>query len=272
MRQLLAPGSTWQTPRAWRAARFWCYRYTQTWWGTAAVSVLYPTIYLAAMGIGLGGLIAHNLRGSDMRALGGVSYLAFVAPGLLAANSMRIGTMSAMWPVFNAMRTGSIYDTQLATPLAVRDILHGHVCYVALELAFTSAIFLGVIAAFGGVLSPEALFALPAAILVGLACAIPLFAITPRLKRTAAYYSIQRMIIMPMFLFSGVFFSISRLPRWMQLLAEVTPLYHGVQLCRAATLGTLESVSMMGSALYLVAVSAVGLVVARWTFWRRLAR
>jgi lipooligosaccharide transport system permease protein len=139
------------------------------------------------------------------------------------------------------------------------------------RLALAGGVFLAVISAFGVVASPEGLAALPAAVLTGLACATPLFALTATLQSQVVFVPMQRIIVVPMFLFSGDFFPISRLPGWLQALAEATPLYHGVALCRAATLGHLHQWSMLGHLAYLVVLATAGYVLARRTFARRLA-
>ncbi len=262
-----------ETPLAWRALRAWCYRQAKTWRTLVTMSLFYPTLYLAAIGVGLGSLVDHHLAGVASRAsLGGVSDLAFVAPGLLAASAMQIGTQSATWPVFGAMRWDRTYASQLATPLRVVDVLVGHVGYIVVRLLATSVVFLAVIAAFGVVASPQAVLAVPAAVLTGAACATPLFALSATVETEVAFSPLQRLVVVPLFLFSGDFFPISRLPGWLQALAEATPLYHGVALCRGATLGRLDHWSMLGHLAYLVALGSVGLAAARRRFERRLAR
>jgi lipooligosaccharide transport system permease protein len=234
------------------------------------MTFFYPLLYLAAIGVGLGSVINHHLGGATAT-LGGVGYLSFVAPGLLAASAMQIATGMSMWPVFGAIRWDHTYESQLATPLGVQDVLAGHLAFVAARLLLAGSAFLAVIAGFGAARSPQAVLALPASVLTGLACATPLFALTARLETEVSFAPIQRLVVVPLFLFSGDFFPISRLPGWLQGLAEATPLYHGVSLCRAATLGRLSQWSNLGHAGYLLALAAAGLLVARRSFARRLA-
>jgi lipooligosaccharide transport system permease protein len=80
----------------------------------------------------------------------------------------------------------------------------------------------------------------------------------------------MRFGILPMFLFSGTFFPIDQLPSGFQAVATVIPLWHGVELCRDLALGDAGLLESLGHALYLVAWAAAGIIVARWTFTRRL--
>ncbi len=264
------PDDAGRSPLAWRALRFWCHRFAKTWRAQVGMTVFYPLLYLAAIGVGLGSLIDHHLGGAT-RTLGGVPYLTFVAPGLLAASAMQIAVVNSTWPVYGAIRWDHTYESQLATPLGVHDVLAGHLAFVAARLVLAGSLFLAVIAGFGAASSPEAVLALPASVLTGLAFATPLFALTARLKTEVAFAPIQRVIIVPLFLFSGTFFPVSRLPGWLQVVADATPLYHGVSLCRAATLGRLDQPSTIGHIAYLVVLATAGLLVARRTFLLRLA-
>jgi lipooligosaccharide transport system permease protein len=76
--------------------------------------------------------------------------------------------------------------------------------------------------------------------------------------------------MIPLFLFSGTFFPISQLPAWLRPVAYVTPLWHGVALCRGISLGSLTAGDALIHIGYLVAVAAAGLAVGRYTYRRRL--
>src|SRR5438270_811290 len=155
-----------------RSLQSWGYRYKRTWRGSAVSSVLQPVLFLAAMGLGLGSLVNRAQPGRP--ALGGVTYLVFLAPALLAAAAMQTAAMESTWPVMAAVKWLKTYDAMLATPLRVRDVLTGHLTWIAMRVAMTCAVFLAVMAAFGAVKSPEAVLLLPVGILTGLAGAAPL--------------------------------------------------------------------------------------------------
>jgi lipooligosaccharide transport system permease protein len=252
------------TPMWLRAAAYWGYQYKRTWRSSVVTSFLIPVLYLAAMGIALGSLIDKHSHGVD-----GVTYLAFLAPGLLAGTCMQIGTNDATYPVMGAIKWMRTYLAQLAAPLGVYDVLLGHLAWIAARLAIVVSIYLAVMAAFGVVYSPWALCALPAGVLTGMAFAAPVSAFAATQDKDSSFSTLYRFAIIPMFLFSGTFFPISQLPTWLQAVAYVTPLYHGVSLCRDLTLGQV-SWADLGHAAYLGACFALGYAAGRRTFAKRL--
>src|SRR5207302_10604479 len=133
----------------------------------------------------------------------------------------------------------AVYYAMLATPLGIGDIVVGHQLWMATRVATSSAVYLAVIAAFGGIQSPLAVLALPACVLIGVAFAGPMAAYAATRERDGAFVPVMRFGIVPMFLFSGTFFPISRLPVVLEWVARATPLWHGVDLCRGLTLGTI---------------------------------
>lgn len=270
---LLRPGealSKRPRPMWTRSFRYFLVLYRWTWKSSLALNFIYPVLYVTAMGVGLGGLVNHHLAASRAAALGGIPYLAFIAPGVLVSSAMQIGVEESTWPVYGATNWGRAYMAMLTTPLRVADVFYGHLAFMVARLATTTAIFLSVIAAFGAIRSPEALAAWPIGILVGMSFATPVAALSITRRNDAAFSILNRLVVVPLFLFSGSFFPITQLPRFLQFVALATPLYHGVALARAATLGHLASPVMLVHVAYLVALFAVGLVVARRNFERRL--
>ncbi|MGH9019107.1 MAG: ABC transporter permease, partial [Acidimicrobiales bacterium] len=162
------------------------------------------------------------------------------------------------------------YFAMLATPLGVTDVLLGHLAWIALRLSSIAAIYVGIMAAFGTVHSPWALAAIPAAVLTGAAFAAPIAAFAATQTNDAGFSALYRFGLIPLFLFSGTFYPITQLPGWLQAVAECTPLYHGVALCRSLTLGQLSAGPDLAHAAYLVVLTAVGYVLARGSFRRRL--
>jgi lipooligosaccharide transport system permease protein len=130
---------------------------------------------------------------------------------------------------------------------------------------------MAVMAAFGAVRSAWVIAALPVAVLTGLAFAAPLdaFAVTQE-KNDQAFNVIFRFGMIPLFLFSGTFFPITQLPAWIRPVAYITPLWHGVALCRALSLGTADVIGALGHIAYLVAVAVIGLYAGERTYRRRL--
>ena len=252
------------TTLALRPFEYFLVQYRRVWRGSAITSVVTPVVYLLALGVGLGVFVD---RSAELP--GGISYLEFVAPGLLAGTMMQIATFESSWPVLSAIKWDRQYHAMLATPLRVRDVLLGHQAYVAARLTLIAAIYLVVIAAFGGIDSPLAVLAVPVAVLVGLSFSAPIAAWAAHTETEVSFVAIFRFVILPMFLFSGTFFPIENLPTPLEVLAYLTPLWHGVSLCRQLTLGDLAW-SSLGHIAYLVAFTAAGLVAARYTYRKRL--
>ena len=220
--------------------------YRRLWRGNVITTFLNPILYLAAMGVGLGVLVDE---GSGRSALEGFDYLTFLAPGLLAASAMQTGTGDAAWPVMAGIKWQRHYEAILATPVAVRDLVAGHLLWVAVRLLMLTSIFGFVMVLFGAVDVSGAVRALIPGIATGMAFAAPMTAFTSWTEDHTGLTNVFRFGIVPMFLFSGTFFPITQLPGWMQPIAYVTPLWHGVELTRAWALSidpTLSAVIHFG--------------------------
>jgi lipooligosaccharide transport system permease protein len=258
-------GGAWAM--AWRAFRFWLVNYRRTWRGSAYSSFLNPVLYLGSIGLGLGTLV--NRHGGA--ALGGVSYLSFLAPGLLAATAMQTAIGESTYPVLGSVKWRHTYQAAVNSPLRPQDLLHGHLLFTTMRLAMNCVAFLAVMAAFGTVHSPWAAAALPAALLTGLAFAAPIEAWAISLTKDAAFAYLFRFGLIPMFLFSGTFFPVTQLPVWARPVAYVTPLWHGAALCRSLTLGRIPVLESVGHAAYLAVLAVAGLYAGRVTYRRRLS-
>jgi len=241
--------------------------YRRVWRGTAVTSIVNPVFYLGALGVGLGTLV--NKSSSTPL---GVPYIDFVAPGMLAATAMTVAAGEASWPVIGSIKWTRQYFAMLATPLGIRDVVLGHQLWMTARVASTSAVYLLVIVAFGGVNSPVGILALPAAVLLGAAFTTPFAAYAATLESDAAFVGVNRFIVVPMFLFSGTFFPVSRLPLPLEWLAYATPLWHGVELCRMFTLGDVNGLRALGHAAYLLVFVVIGFAWAQRTYSARLLK
>ena len=240
--------------------------YRRRWRGSLFFSFLQPTLFLTAMGLGLG----SQIDGAGAVLPGGVPFLHFLAPGLLAAACMQTATFESSFPVHGKMNWQRNYEAMNATPIRVADIVAGELVWLGVRLAMVAGTFTLVITACGVVRSPSAILALPAAVLTGLAFGAPIMAYAATLKTNGNFNYLFRFVITPLFLFSGVFFPVSRLPDWIEPLAWLTPLFHGVAITRGLTMGSLEPAASMAHATYLVALVAAGAWAAVRTFDRKL--
>lgn len=257
-------------PSAWslavRQLRFWLTDYRRTWRGSIYSSVLNPVLFLGAIGLGLGSLV--NKHGTAQ--LGGVGYLAFLAPGLLAAAAMETAVGDSTYPVYGSVKWNKTYQAAVASPLRPADIFHGHVLFVILRLIMNCTIFLAVATAFGAVRSWWMLASVPVAVLTGLAFATPIEAWAVTRTKDSSFAMIFRFGMIPLFLFSGTFFPITQLPDWLRPVAYLTPLWHGVSLCRALNLGTADLGQAVIDVAYLAALATAGLLAGHRSYRRRL--
>jgi lipooligosaccharide transport system permease protein len=248
-----------------RPLEFFFTQYKRIWRGTAVTSVVTPVVYLLALGVGLGVFVDRSTDLPD-----GISYLEFVAPGLMAATAMQLASFEATFPVFSAIKWDRQYHAMLASPLRVRDVMFGHQAFFAFRLLLTATVYFLVIVAFGAVDSPLGVLAIPVTLLVGLSFTAPLAAWAAHTETMVSFVAIFRFGILPMFLFSGTFFPASSLPRPLEVMAWLTPLWHGVTLCRDLTLGDISLGHDLMHLGYLLAFVTAGLLAARLTYRRRL--
>jgi lipooligosaccharide transport system permease protein len=229
-------------------------------------SFLLPMLYLASMGVGLGSFVDSNGTG----ALGGVSYLQFIAPGLLASTALQIAVGEATYPVMSGLKWQKFYHSMIATPLRPADVVYGQLAFIAFRVFTSCAVFLVIIALFGGLESPLGVLGLPVALLVGMAVASPIAAFATTLENDSGFAMVFRFGLVPAFLFSGAFFPVSQLPDWIEWLAYVSPLWHAVDLARSLSLGTVNPWLAVGNVAYLLAWFVVGTYLAVRGFTKRL--
>jgi lipooligosaccharide transport system permease protein len=241
--------------RASRLVDYWAVVYRRTWRGSVTSSFVVPLFYILAMGVLLGGFIEGDPEKLD----GATSYLAFVAPGMLAAQVMTTVFGEMTYPVMGMIKWNRIYEGMIATPLSIPDIVLAHLGFVVFRVVTVSAVFLVVMAPFGVFESVGGvLIAFVLQILVGLAFAAPVYALSAALKDESGYALVFRLGMIPMFLFSGAFFPISNLSAPMEALARLTPLWHAVDLTRMLVLGQVEAGPALVHLTYLTVLALVG--------------
>jgi lipooligosaccharide transport system permease protein len=224
-----------------------------------------PFLYLVAMGIGLGLYVNRNGGAPD-----GVPYLDYIAPALLVTQAMMAAAFEAAWPIMGKISWDKTYEAALNTPLGALDLFVGDLLWIAFRATLLSVLFLLVIVGLGAAASPLVVLAVPVAVLTALAFAAPIMAFTATQTGDGGFNALFRFGITPLFLFSGTFFPIEKLPLFLQPLAWITPLYHGVAAARSLALGHVEPVGLTVHIAALVAVVVVGVAAGRITFRRRL--
>jgi lipooligosaccharide transport system permease protein len=239
--------------------------YRRTWRGSIISRFLSPLFFLLSMGLGLGALVDESAGGVE-----GVPYLQYVVPGILAMQAMMTAFGESTYAVMGYIKWNQMYAAMLATPLRVVEVLGGHLAVVAFHLFTGSVIFVLVAAPFGAFASWWVVLVVPVAVLTGLAFAVPMFAFSARLENDNGFSILFRFVVTPLMLFSGTFFPVDQLPGWMQPLAWVTPLWHGVELSRDAATGAAPGPLGLVHLTVLLAYVVLGWVLARRSFTRRL--
>jgi lipooligosaccharide transport system permease protein len=216
---------------------FWTW-YRRNWRATAVSSVLQPVLFLVAFGVGFGALVAD--RPGVGAATGGVSYLVWLTPALLAVSAVQSAAFESSYPVLSGFKWQRIYHAMTAGPITPAQVAIGHIAWVTVKLTFTGAVFVAVAAPLGGATGPGILGALAAAVLTGAAVTALVTAYAAKVELAQGFTVLFRLIVIPITLFSGTFFPVEQLPAVVRPLAWISPLWHGTELGRVFAYGYFE--------------------------------
>ena len=247
------PRATFGTQRSWRLVER-NLASSRDGWLVVVSGFFEPLFYLLALGIGVGALVGNVAVDGES-----ISYREFVAPALLAAAAMN-GSVYESGNVFYKLKYAKTYEGVLSTPLTVRDVAVGELIYTLLRGTVYAVGFVAVMLVLGLVDSPWALLAVPGAILVSAGFAAAGVCATT-FMRSWADFAFVELFTLPMFLFSATFVPAEDYPEAAQWILPLTPLYHGVHMLRAFTLGDVDWLVLLNIA-YLLAMFAVFLVLA----------
>lgn len=243
-------------PRPLAPFTFWLVRYRRGWRASIVPSVVAPALYLVVFGKLVGRYVPDTATNAER--LGGVDYAAFVAPGVMAAAAMLVATSEAGFPVLTAVGRRRTYVGMLHAPITVGDLVAGHLLWIGARLAVVAVALAGLLVALDAGESPWVVLAIPASVLCGLAFAGPLMAYTARQEDESGLLAWMRFGATPMLLFGGVFYATDHLPTGLRLVTQLTPLWHGVALCRSLSLGTATLAGSAGHLAYLGAFAGGG--------------
>lgn len=238
--------------------------FKQGWKSALFLYIITPLLFLGAMGVGLGGLVGRTRASID-----GVSYLQFIAPGLLATTAMQTATADMTYPIMSRLVWNKSYEAMLNTPVRVRDLLTGELLWLSTRLLGVLALFFAIAVGFGAGRTATSVLAVPVAALTGLAFGAPVLAFSATQSGDSGFNALNRFVVLPLFLLSGAFFPLTQLPIVLQGIAWVLPITHGVELCRELFLGTVGAAGAAHLAVLLV-YAVGGAVAARRTLTRRL--
>jgi lipooligosaccharide transport system permease protein len=237
-------------------------------WTVIVSGFFEPLFYLLSLGVGLGAMVPD---------IEGISYTAFVAPGLLAASCMNGAITDGFFNIFFKLHFQNTYDGILATPMRVPDVAFGEALWALARGSLYAAAFLVVVLLMGELvgppvlLSPWAVLALPAAVLVAASFSAMALCLTSFVRRVEQFDVVMGLLVMPMFLFSGTFFPVSRFPDPVEWVVQAVPLYHAVEMLRQLTTGAIQP-SLAAHVIYLVLAGAAAFVVAMWRLERALIK
>ena len=221
--------------------------FSKVWKGALLPQFVDPLFYLVAMGFGLGTYLAT---------IQGIPYREFIAPGLVASSVMWAASFETTWNVYFKMEESRLYDAVLTTPVEVQDLVSGEVAWAATRALVYGTSFLGIVTIFGLVKSPWAV-CIPIFLALGGACfamlGMTFTSLTPRMELYSYYYTL---FITPLFLFSGIFYPLDKLPDWATVVAWFTPLYHLVEITRGMATGP-EALQILIHTAWLAAVTAL---------------
>jgi len=223
-----------------------------------------PILYVFAFGFGLGSLI-HKVRYQGHE----LTYLRFMAPGIVAVAIMFWSYFETTYSSFVRMYYQRTFDAILATPLLVEDVILGELLWGATKAVIATSIMLGILTLLGLVAWPAGLWVLPIAVLAGILFSALGLVVTSVTKNISSFNLPMFLGIMPMFMFSGTFFPVNVLPPWALWIAWALPLTHVSHLVRAAVLGW-PRIQLVWSALYVAVGAAILSAMALRLMKRRL--
>jgi lipooligosaccharide transport system permease protein len=225
-------------------------------WIILVSGFLEPLLYLLGIGFGVGSLVGSFVtqNGAHYR------YAVFVAPALMATSAMNGAIYETSFNFFNKLKYIRLYDGLLATPLGVADVALGEVAWALIRGTLYAFGFIVIMAALGLITSPWGLMALPASMLIGFSFAA-VGTLASTFVRSWQDFTIVLTVFIPLFLFSGTFYPITLYPSWLQLVVQLTPLYHGVDLLRSLTTGAIGPWILVDLA-YLAVLGSAALALA----------
>ncbi|HKP17648.1 MAG TPA: ABC transporter permease [Gaiellaceae bacterium] len=224
--------------------------YSSYWRSATFSSTVEPTIYLLAFGFGFGSLVST---------IGGYDYVEFVGTGTVATAVLFSSAFPAMFGTFVKYQFQRTYDAILAAPVDAEELVTAEALWMAARAGVYGCVPMLVAIAFG--LDPAwGMLTVPlTGFLAGYGWACFGIAVAGFAKSIENFSYIVSAVLTPLFLVAGTFFPLDRLPHWAQVLGEINPLHHCVQLVRDAAFGT-------GSWIDLARVGA--LVVFAVAVWR----
>jgi lipooligosaccharide transport system permease protein len=230
------------------------------WKATTFSSVMQPTIYLLAFGLGIGSLL---------KTVGHLSYVQYVGTGVVATAVLFSSAFPGMFNTFIRWQFQRTYDAMLAAPVDVEELITAEVLWISVRSGVYGLAPLLVAIAFGLEPDPGMLLVPLIGFVTGFGFAAFGVTIAAVAKTIDNFNYVTSAVLTPMFLVAGTFFPISALPDGVRTVAQINPLYHCVQLVRDASLGGLGTADL-GHAAVLLAFALLMWRLAIWQLGKRL--
>ena len=237
----------------------------------AAVDIGNPLFYLIAVGIGIGVLVE---QGSGTSGTNGIKYIAFIAPALLANAAIAAVMDECVFPTIEGFKWRKLFFAQNATPITGRQIAVGVYLAALTRAVFSVSAYYLLLLAFNVVDFGASVLLVPIAVLGGGAFGAIILFFAAKIEKDDQFFNILgRLVIMPMFLFSGTFFPLSSMPIYLQPIGWVSPLWHATELGREAAFDYgISSLMVYVHFFYLATLVVVGIVLSMRQFEKRLAK
>lgn len=237
----------------------------------AAVDIGNPLFYLISVGIGIGVLVQNN---SGTSGTGGIKYIAFIAPALLASSAIS-GTMDeCVFPTIEGFKWRKLFFAQNATPISGKQIAIGVYLAALSRAVFSVTVYYILLLVFNVVEFGASALMIPIAVMGGGAFGAVMMFFAARIEKEDYFFNIiGRLVIMPMFLFSGTFFPLQSMPIYLQPIGWISPLWHATELGRSAAFDYgVSSLLTFVHLIFLATLISAGLTLTVRQFERRLAK
>ena len=221
-----------------------------------------PAFYMLGLGYGLGGLLPE---------VGGVPYLTFLAAGTVCYSTMNSASFEALYSGFSRMHEQRTWEAILNTPVTLDDIVLSEILWAATKSLMAGVAVLLVIWLLGMSHTLLSLWVIPLALLLGLcfaAVGLIMTALAPSYDFFMYYFTL---VITPMMVLCGVFFPVTQLPEALQLVSQLLPLTHAVDIARPLLNNTVPE-NVLTHVGVLIGFTLAGFYLSLVLFRRRLAR
>ena len=250
------------------------YRYTNLskWWGAIiAFGFGNPVLYLLSVGLGIGLLVDANTDSAGT--LGGVSYLQFLAPALLAAAAIQGVLDEVTFPTMDGFIWEKHFFAIQNSPITPRQIANGVLLIAIFRGFITTIMYLAVLLLFGAIPWSSVLALVLTSMFAAVAFSAVMMGITAALKDDDGFFAIiGRFVIAPMFLFSGTFYPLELMPIYLQWIGWISPLWHATELGRFLSYGDPLGPGMFAIHLgYFVVMFVAGMWYSYYQFVKKLS-